>query len=467
MSPGLSLTEQYINEIRSRGLTASDLLPPDRLPAIVESFYGQRALARPVFFAEAEHARLVRDLSTMHAALTSLPDLLFGGDLGAFATAVGLTERQVGFVVRTQSGAPVTRFARADMYADATGFKLLEYNVGSTIGMIEAGLLNDALLAHPVLAGFAAEHRLGSVDMVAECLASMRQECGLAPDSQPVIAMCDWPDQFPVNEAPLRLCTDMHRDSYGLTSIPTHLGRLEYRDGGVWDEGHRIDVVYRMFMLQQATGPEANELIDPLLAAAERGEVEIFTPLGCQVFGSKAALAMLSDEAHRHRFDAETLAALDRILPWTRVCRPGTVTLESGERVELLDHALAQRAELILKPALLHSGSGVLPGWEADPADWAQRVEAAMDGGWILQRRVRPVPQLVPAPDGELTDYTINLGVFSMPSGPDGYGGMALRVAPVTANITVLSINADKSVLLGCAMHQLPDTPVIPTASLG
>lgn len=454
--PGPSLTDRYVREIGARGLTAAELLPAARVPAIIESFYSQRCLARPAFFEQAEHARLTGDLANLHSALTSLPEKLFGGDLAAFARAVGLVGPQIEFAIRTQSAVPVTRFARADLYADTHGYRLLEYNVGSTIGLIEAGLLADALLEHPVLAEFAAAHRLDAVDMIGECLATVRLECGFPPDARPTIALCDWPDDFPANEAPLRRCADLHARSYGTTTVPTHLGLLEYRDGRVWADGQAIDVIYRCFMLQQTALPGARELIVPLLEAAERGEVKIFTPLGCQVFSSKAALALLSDETSRGLFDAGTLASLDRILPWTRACRPGEVSLETGERVELLEYALAAREDLVLKPVFLHGGRGVLPGWETKDSDWAERVRDAMTGRWILQRRIRPVPQIVPAPGGELSPYMINYGVFSMPSAPGGYGGTALRAAPVSENVTVLSINADKSVLVGCAMHQLP-----------
>lgn len=450
----LPLTDRYVRVLRDRGLGAAQLLPRERIPAIIEAFYQQRCLAAPVLFGHAEHARLMADLAATHDALASLPAKLFGGDLAAFARAVGLSRQQIELAVRTQTGVPVTRFARADLYAEDDGFRLLEYNVGSTVGLIEAGLLNAALMAHPVLAGFAAEHRLGFPDMVGECLDSVRLECGLDPGARPVIAICDWPSEFRRNAEPLRLFAELHEREYGVTTVPTHLGRLEYRGGRVWAEGHPVDVVYRIFLLQQAAMPGGTALVAPLLAAAERGEVAVFTPLGCQIFSSKTTLSMLSDEDHRELFDADTLAALDRVLPWTRACRRGEVRLPSGERAELLEYAVAARTELTLKPALLHGGSGVLPGWETEPAEWAARVRAALTGGFVLQRRVRPRPQVMPTPGEGFAAYAMNLGVFSMPSAPGGYGGAALRAAPVADNVTVLSINAASSVLLGCAMHQ-------------
>ena len=74
------------------------------------------------------------------------------------------------------------------------------------------------------------------------------------------------------------------------------------------------------------------------------------------MFGSKAPLAMLSDHANRHLFSPAELAAIDRVLPWTRMVRPGPVTLEDGHPVDLLDYAVSHASDLVLKPALLHGG---------------------------------------------------------------------------------------------------------------
>ena len=94
------------------------------------------------------------------------------------------------------------------------------------------------------------------------------------------------------------------------------MGELEARDGRVWLGELPVDIIYRLFMIEDLLEyPQAPALLDPILDAAARGEVAIFTPLDDALFTSKGALAMRSDEANRPLFDPHQLASPDRILP--------------------------------------------------------------------------------------------------------------------------------------------------------
>jgi hypothetical protein len=87
--------------------------------------------------------------------------------------------------------------------------------------------------------------------------------------------------------------------------------------------------------LLDETGPA---LIEPVLRAAERREVAIFAPMDAELYGSKGALALLSDEANRHLYQPDQLASLDRILPWTRMVRGGPATV-GGTTIDLEEYA--------------------------------------------------------------------------------------------------------------------------------
>jgi hypothetical protein len=415
------LTELYLEQIR-RDQVGAKALPElaRRNVDLSMTTYAGRCLNRPVFLGQDERAQLDRDLTNLHAALSAIPERLFGGDLGAFARAAGMTPAQETAILRGQAQPP-TRMARADLYADGTGFRLMEMNLGSTLGGLDNALLNRAFLEHPSLAGFAATHHLSYVDTMAELARTILTECKVPSGQRPLMAAADWPASFPTLEARLRYSAEQLA-RFGIDAVACHVGQLRIAGGRVWLDDRQVDVVYRLFMIEDLLDPAGPELVDPVLRAAERGEVAIFAPMHAELFGSKSALAMVSDERYRQLARPDELASLDRLLPWTRLTHPGPVTVH-GEQVDLVEYALDQREELVLKPTMLHGGAGVVPGWLVDADEWRRQLTAAMYRPFVVQRRIRPVPERFPG-EQPSTDWVLTWGAFLAHG---GYAGAFIR----------------------------------------
>jgi hypothetical protein len=417
-----TLTSRYLAEVAERGDRAARLvrLAREKLDLAATSYDGD-CLTRPVFLEHAEFSVLRDDLLALHAALASLPVRLFGGDVATFARAVGLTGAQVTAIERT-GGQPPTRLGRADLFRDETAFRVLELNLGSALGGLDNALLNRAFLTDPAVADFVASHGLSYMDTMDVLVDTLRAECGLPAGARPLIAVADWPDSFPVLERQLRYSA-AQLARYGLEAVPCHLGQLRAADRRVWLDGRPVDVIYRVFLIKDLLRPEAGELADPLLRAAERGEVVLFAPIDAELYGSKGALALLSDEANRHLFSGAELASLDRVLPWTRMVRPGPVTVGGGGQADMTGYALAEREHLVLKPTALHSGAGVIQGWLTGPDEWRRQLTGAMNGPYVLQRRILPLAEPFPAESGP-RPWVLWWGAFL---GTAGYGGAIVR----------------------------------------
>jgi hypothetical protein len=443
------LTARYLDEVKRSGSRAGELL--GRLPEsdMLNVFYHGRYLPRPVFLGHDECEQLYADLANLHSALVSLPRRLYGGDLAAFSRAVGANDVQVSAIMRSR-GTAVTKQARADMYIDENGrFRLMEFNLGSALGGMDNADMCRGLLEHPVLAEFTQAHNLEYVDTMRDQVDNYFTECGFPPGSRPVVACTDWPESYKTLEPYMRHY-NARVQQLGLDEHPCHIGHLEVRDGRVWLGDRAVDIVDRLFMLEDLLEPGGPALMDPILNAAARGEVKIYTPMDSGIFSSKGALAMLSDEENRSLFDPGELESLDRILPWTRMVRPGPVTLEDGRRVDLLSYALTHRRELALKPTLLHGGQGVLLGWRADTTDeaWEEQIRAALGGPYVIQRRIRPVPELFPVDDGDPVPWIVCWGAFTT---SNGYGGTWTRAVTVESNVEV--INLATGAYVGSCLH--------------
>lgn len=415
--------------------------------AVTLTPYQDRLLAAPAFLAEAERYALTEDLRAVYDLLRSLPQRLFDGSLTALADAVGMDARQGALITRSARSGSLLPLGRGDLYHDGTGFKLLEFNITSALGGFENADINRAMLAFPPLRAFVRQHALDYRDTLAGIVRTMRAECAevIPTDRPPVVAVVDTEENFAAVGERFEVLAAMLGE-HGVEGIACQLGEFTYPNGIPTVRGRPVDVVLRYFLVEDLSDPATAALLEPLLAAVERGRVGLFSRLDSELYGNKGTLAMLSDDRHRDRFDAAELACIDRVLPWTRYVRPLTTTPD-GNRADLLSYARAHQHELVLKPTLLHGGNGVITGWTADPAEWDKHVSSAMDGPYVLQRRVRPIVEPFPDGTGDLRDLVVNWGVFL---DKDGYAGAFVR-GSTDPDVGVVSFGAGARI--GCVFH--------------
>jgi hypothetical protein len=447
---GGPLTARCLRHMAASGMDTQEVIASVLASEHLVAAYGDRYVTRPAFL-EADRVRaLESDLSRFFALLASLPGRLFGGDLRAACRAAGMTPYQADAVVRTAEDTPVS-LCRADLYQEADGFRLLEFNIVSALGGLESAELNRALLRHPVLARFVAEAGLRYVDTLARIADVIKAECEHRDAwSVPVVAITDTPANFAPFEQRFRFMADVW-SGMGLEGIACSLDRFEVRSGRLFADGRPVDVVYRYFLMEDLLDPDSQRLIEPVLRATEDGRVCLLSRMDSELYGSKGMLALLSDDANRSAFTAEEAGLVDRLLPWTRTLRQGPTTADGAE-VDLMDFAHASQAGLVLKPGLMHGGIGVVPGWAVSREEWRECLRLRSDGPHVLQRRVRPVTESFPVAGkpGAVEPLTLNWGVFLV---RDAYAGTLIRGA-ADPDVGVLSRATGARV--GCCFHEPP-----------
>ncbi|WP_320064479.1 hypothetical protein [Micromonospora sp. RTGN7] len=449
---GRDLTVGYLEELSRLGVDPAGLAVHAIGSTRLAVAYRDRFLPCPVFLEPGESRQLGEDLLLTHDLLTELPDRLFDGDRVALGRGLGLTEPQIELIRRAPTG-PMTVLARSDLYRAVEGFKLLELNITSALGGFENADINRAMLAHPALAGYVTQRGLEYHDTFRAIVDTMRYELGdRVTGRRPVIALADWPESYQLYAPRLGVMAGLF-DELGIDAIPCHVGEIEEKNGTLTAHGRVVDLVYRFFLLEEIVTPEDLALVEPVMSAVERGTVVLFSRIDAELYGNKGALAMLSDDRNAHLFSAREQECLRRLLPWTRYVRPRTTGPE-GEAVDIVAYARAHQRDLILKPIMLHGGSGIVPGWRVDAAEWEARLTQAMDGPWVLQQRVRPAPEPFPVVGGEgYQDFYLNWGVFVADPravGGDGYAGCIVR-GTEDPQVGVVSMGA--GALVGCCFH--------------
>ncbi|MCM2579553.1 hypothetical protein [Streptomyces meridianus] len=414
--------------------------------------YRDRFLNGPAFLSQAERRTVVEDLHTAYELLRSLPERVFGGNVTELAAAVGMDPLQSALITRSARTGSLLPLGRADLYHDGAGFRLLEFNITSALGGFENADINRAMLAYPPLEEFVRRHGLRYRDTLGCMVRTMYAECAatIPTHRTPVVAVVDTVENFAVVGPRLQVFAAKLAD-HGIEGIACDLGRLTYPKGRPTVSGRAVDVVFRYFLAEDLTDPASAAQLEPLLLAAEQGKVGLFSGLDAELYGNKGTLAMLSDEQHRDLFDAAELACINRLLPWTRYVRPRT-TDPGGDRVGMLAYALAHQHELILKPTLLHGGNGITAGWQVDTAEWENKITSAMNGPFVLQRRVRPAAEPFPDHAGGLQGLFLNWGIYlgARSAGDDGYAGGFVRGSTDPA-VGVVSMGSGAAV--GCVFH--------------
>ncbi|MGW5214342.1 hypothetical protein ACWEQO_24880 [Streptomyces sp. NPDC004051] len=425
--PADPITSRYLETDAGRRSTTLESLDPDRLRT-VRAALEDRFLSRPVFLTANAAARVEADLNGVVDMLFSLPGRLFDGDLHAFAGAVGLRPHQARLALRPPVPAPV-RIGRADLYRDAHGFKLLEFNLSSALGGLQIPEMNRLLLGDAAVAEFVAAEGLGFPDTVsalAEAVRATAEQNGRTQDPCRV-ALMDCPSGYRETEPEITVLARLLAP-HGIEAFGCHTGQVSESGGRVVVRGRPVDVVHRYFTLGELTADAATtSAAEELLGVFARCEVPVLSPLRTSMHGNKRALAMLWEEQCQSTLTPREKDLVARLLPWTHELRHGPATVR-GERVDLLAHCLRHREGLVLKPAHGLGGSGTVLGRAVTDEEWAASLQRALSQPHIVQELVTPVPELFPDPQtGEPAEWILNWGAFLIGR---RYAGTFLRGLP-------------------------------------
>lgn len=383
----VDLTRAFLADQSLHGVMADLDLPP-----ALDAVYGHRLAPRPFFLDRAEADHVAEDVRRFYDLLLSLPHRLFGGSLTRCAEALGVPPEQAALM----SADPPPFHGRADLYRVADGFKLLEFNSGSQLGGTDLGDIARAIRESPTMRDFARD--LDYAHPVENLLRATGSGTTAFLEAGGMLA------KYAKGFASLQeSCRRLGREIL--------LGELEdltERNGYLYLDGTKLDVVVRFFNPEQAVGKAETFL--------KGTKTEVFTPLSSYLYGYKSTLALLSTA----ELDQDEQALVDRLLPWTR-------RLEDVDR----DHIRANRENLVLKASGEFAGTGVHAGWLHDDHEWKALLDEGAHKPHVVQERVRPV--LDPMPDDD-RGWLTTWGWFVTEA---GFAGMSIRTMPREAGAVV------------------------------
>ncbi|MEZ5614387.1 MAG: hypothetical protein R3E35_04145 [Rhodocyclaceae bacterium] len=265
-------------------------------------------------------------------------------------------------------------FLGYDFHLSAAGPQLIEINTNAGGGLLNAALAQaQRACCEEVSAVLPGEHAAATVeqDFADMFVAEWRAERGDAPLGRIAIVDVQPEAQFLYPEFVLfRKLFERH----GIAAAICDPADLAFRDGALWLDGGRVDLVYNRLTDFGLVQPASAALREAWLAGAA---VVTPHPRAHALYADKRNLALLSDEAALAGLgvDAATRAILLAGIPRTRPVR--------REEAEAL---WAGRKQLFFKPA---AGFGSKAAYRGDKL--TRRVfEEVLEGSYIAQTLVPP-----------------------------------------------------------------------------
>jgi hypothetical protein len=168
---------------------------------------------------------------------------------------------------------------------------------------------------------------------------------------------------------------------------------VELRDGKLYHEDFRIDLVYRRVLTTELL--EKRHECRAFIDAYKQQAAVYVNSFRTKYVHKKMLFGVLSDERHQHYFTESEREAIAQHIPWTRRVEAARTTY-AGREVDLLDFLREQRSNLVMKPNDDYGGHGIYIGWESSESEWETAIEHALGRDYLAQERVTTSRELFP-----------------------------------------------------------------------
>ncbi|WUR12332.1 hypothetical protein E7V67_021910 [[Empedobacter] haloabium] len=306
---------------------------------------------------------------------------------------------------------------RTDAVLTATGMKIVELNVGSSIGGWQIHWMDRHYRQQEGLVPFLARHECRTVDIpdafMGYLIGAMRDK---GFDTRVLFLITEEFERLQghvalreIFERTLARCGGAGEILFARTA-----DGLEGRADGVYLDGSRLGAVMN-------SRPD-NQV---LARAAVRGQILWPDNPFDAVLGDKRSLSILYQHKDTGLFDAAERALIEEFVPWSVALTDTEVEFE-GTRMALPALLREQRHRFVIKTAVGQQGDDVFIGKFTDAAEWAEVVERGLrEPGWLVQEFCVSLPFYGQHGEQGYGIYDVVWGIFGF---GDSYGGCWLRL---------------------------------------
>ena len=349
--------------------------------------FGDRPLAdslRPTFLTEATYNTVQDTVYLIRQAILIIAAAFFN-DERILKEELGLEDWEIELASIPTNVIRLAAMSRMDSFMTKDSFKFVEVNAESPAGMAYIHELGRIYRELPLFKEFERQHPVRFVSPMEHTLAALLRtyhEEFDGREERPALAIVDQLDTPTIHEFNL---LKAYFERMGFPCKVVDPRGLDCRDGWVYANGRKIDILYRRLLMNEfyAMKDDCAAFLEGYLAQ----KTCYLNSFRTKLVHKKALFCFLTDERYTHLLTPEQQEVLRQHIPWTRLLREQTTTFR-GLKIDLVEFVRANRKYFVIKPNDAYGGKGVTLGFAASQAEWETAIAQSFHADFVVQEVV-------------------------------------------------------------------------------
>jgi uncharacterized circularly permuted ATP-grasp superfamily protein len=372
------------SDLSSAERTYDDLVRKQREERV---FFGGRTLAqsvRPAFVTEDFYTDVQDTVYLIRQAILKIAAAFFN-DETVLRKEMGLYDWEIELAAVPTNVIRLSATARMDAFVTEQSFKFVELNAESPAGIAYIHKLAQIYRSLDLFREFEKRYPVRFVSPLEHTVAGLLQvyhEEFDGREATPSFAIVDRMD------VPTRSEFDLIAEYLQRLGFPCEIcdpRELDCRDGWIYANGRKIDILYRRLLLN-----EYYEMRDDCAAFLEgycAQKTCYLNSFRTKLVHKKALFAFLTDPRFTHVLSDRERSAISEHIPWTRRLHE-QVTSFRGLAIDLVDFIRVNRSYFVIKPNDEYGGKDVTIGFACSSSDWDAAIDQGLERGHVVQETV-------------------------------------------------------------------------------
>lgn len=296
---------------------------------------------------------------------------------------------------------PIGRFDL--FYGGEDIFKFIEVNTDGTSGMNEDNIFSNILLETESMKIMKEKYNISYFELIDSWVDESLKTYSKFNKKvdKPNIAIVDF------TETGITAEFETFKKAYikkGYNAVIADPRDLKYKDGKLYYEDMRIDLIYRRIVTVEFI--EKAEEISDLIEAYKDGVVCVIGSLRSQIMHNKIIFKILHDKETLSFLSEEERQLVKNHIP---------ITEEFGGDERIFEKVLENKDKYIIKPMDSYASQGVNAGKDFSYEEWKEVLTNCWNRDYLFQEFIDPyIRPFVQFENGELKvrDFKLNIGIY-------------------------------------------------------